>query len=209
MSDIGSISLLLQDLREGDEAALAALHQRCWTWLVQTACKRLGGVTLRSVDEEDVAQEAFWGFVNSVRGSRVLQLETRHDLFALLTHIVASKGATQLERHLAAKRGGGHVRGESALDAREGNSSRCVAGLQTIVSKEGNPAEEAVLADCYQHYVSGLPDALRPVAELHLAGATNAEIADQLGVVQRTVERKLQLIRGRWQEMAAGELGTR
>lgn len=208
MSDIGSISVLLQNLKDGEESALAALHGRCWTWMVQSAKSRLRGQTLRSVDEEDVAQEALWGFVKSVREGRVPQLETRHHLFALLTHIVACKAATQVERHLAVKRGAGQVRGESALD--DGSGASHFARLELVSGKERTPFEEATLADCYRHYISRIPeDVLRLVAELHLAGATNAEIAAQLGVVDRTVERKLAILRSRWQEMAADELGTR
>jgi DNA-directed RNA polymerase specialized sigma24 family protein len=104
MAQTGSISILLRNLHAGDELALVALHRRCWTWITQSARKRLRNVTLQSADEEDVAQEAFWGFVQSVRNQRVPQLDSRHDLFALLTHIVACKAATQVDRQLAAKR---------------------------------------------------------------------------------------------------------
>lgn len=204
MSSTGSISLLLRDLADGEEHALAALHQRCWPQLVALSRRRLSGVRLRSVDEEDVAQEAFWGFVTAVRAGRTPRLDTRHDLFALLTHIVACKAATQLERHLTAKRGSGEVRGESALDAASDAPRR--AGLGGFPGRERTPAEEAVLADCYQHYLAALPEALRPIAELHVAGATNAEIADRIGCVERTIERKLALVRSRWQELAEREL---
>lgn len=202
MEDLGSISVLLRGAQDGDEQALAALHRRFWPWIVQAARQRLRDRPLRSVDEEDVAQEAFWGFVKSAREGRVPQLESRHDLFALLTHIVACKAATEFERHLAAKRGGGHVRGGSALDARSNGS--WVTG-PSLADNGRTPEEEAILADCYQHYIAALPEALRGVAELHVAGASNREIADQLHVVDRTVERKLALVRRRWQELAAGD----
>ncbi len=207
MTESGSISLLLSQLRAGDEPVLFELHQRCWPWLVKMARQRLGGQPLRWTDEEDVAQVAFFGFVTSVREGRVPQMESRHQLFALLTHIVACKAATQIERHLAEKRGGGQVGGESVLDALVANrSTSTVGGIQSAASGNRTPDEEAALADCYQFYIGALPDALRPFAELHVAGATNSEIAVKLGCVGRTVERKLALIRARWQEMAATEL---
>jgi DNA-directed RNA polymerase specialized sigma24 family protein len=163
----------------------------------------MAGVPLRAIDEEDIAQEAFWGFVKSVRDGRVPQLASRNELFALLTHIVACKAATQVERALTAKRGAGRVRGESALDARCDGGAM---GINNISANDSTPAEEAALADCYQFYIASLPEALRPVAELHVAGTANREIAAQLGCVDRTVERKLALIRVRWQEMAEEEL---
>jgi FixJ family two-component response regulator len=60
--------------------------------------------------------------------------------------------------------------------------------------------------ECYQHYVCGLPENLRRVAELHVAGFNNREIAQQLDCADRTVERKLAAVRKSWQEKAADEL---
>jgi DNA-directed RNA polymerase specialized sigma24 family protein len=46
-----------------------------------------------------------------------------------------------------------------------------------------------------------LPDEqLRRIAGRRLAGYKNAEIAKELGVIERTVERRLQLIRSLWSE---------
>ena len=46
-----------------------------------------------------------------------------------------------------------------------------------------------------------LPDeSLRCIATLKLRNYTNAEIADQLDIVERTVERKLSTIRQIWEE---------
>ncbi|HMO15075.1 MAG TPA: ECF-type sigma factor [Pirellulaceae bacterium] len=209
MPDRGSISILLKQLGAGDELALAALHRRCWPWLVQMAGRRLGGPLSGAADNEDVAQEAFWGFFKSVREGRVPQMESRNELFALLTHIVACKAATQIERHLAFKRGGGQVRGESVLDGRaecnDGGASHLGGGLQGVGGDQRTPVEEAILSDCYEFYIDKLPEAFRPFAERHVAGLTNAEIAAQLDCVERTVERKLALIRARWQEMAEAE----
>ncbi len=206
MSETGSISVLLQDLKDGDEQALAQLHQRCKRWLELRARRRLDGHTLRHVDEEDIAQEAFVGFVASVRNGRVPQLETRHDLFALLTHIVACKTSAYFARHLAAKRGGGRVRGESALDARSPTAGE--GGLSRVPDQAQSPAEELALLDEYRHYLAALPISLRAVAELYVAGLTNREIAMQLGRVERTVERKLALVRDRWRRLAADELSS-
>jgi DNA-directed RNA polymerase specialized sigma24 family protein len=159
---------------------------------------------LQSADEEDVAQEAFWGFVQSVRNQRVPQLATRHDLFALLTHIVACKAATQLESQMAAKRGAGRVFDESAFCV--GSDMSFNLSLDQHPDTALAPSEVIVLNECYDLYVNCLPDGLRPVAELHVAGFTNREIGQQLGCVERTVERKLAAVRKSWQEKSASEL---
>ena len=56
--------------------------------------------------------------------------------------------------------------------------------------KKTSWTEEAMLKDCYQHYIAELPEALRPFAEMHVAGATDLEIANHMHCVERTVERK-------------------
>ena len=50
----------------------------------------------------------------------------------------------------------------------------------------------------YQRLLGGLKPDLQTVARMKLEGYTNREIADQLGRVERTVERKLDRIRRVW-----------
>lgn len=205
MAQTGSISLLLRSLVAGEEQALVALHGRCWPWLSQLARRRLGSGHWQSIDEEDVAQEAFWGFVQSVRKRRVPQLNNRHDLFALLTHIVACKAASQIERECSGKRGNGKVWNEASLShASDDSSSRQLDGHP---DPQLAPSEAVMLQELFDRYFGSLPEGLKAAAELHAAGYSNKEIAEQLDCVERTVERKLAVARRCWHERAAGELG--
>jgi DNA-binding NarL/FixJ family response regulator len=70
------------------------------------------------------------------------------------------------------------------------------------------PQEEAILLDNYRHFVESLPERLRNVAELYLAGLTQREIADQLQCGLRTVARKIALLLARWQEMAEASVNA-
>jgi DNA-directed RNA polymerase specialized sigma24 family protein len=201
MSSTGSVTAWIGQLRAGEEAALGKLHARYWPCLVGLARKRLQGVPGRAADEEDVAQEAFWDFYRSLKAGRVPRLADRHDLLALLTHLVACRAVNQIKHEVGVqRRGAGHVRGGSALDllaaAGEGGG-----GPPDAVGR--TPLEEALLADCYQYYLDALPERLRPIAERYLAGCTHKETAAALGCSERTVERKVALILGRWQGMAA------
>jgi hypothetical protein len=65
------------------------------------------------------------------------------------------------------------------------------------------PDEEAALRDAYAHSLGALDEPLREIAELHLAGLKNLEASVRVGCSERTIERKLNLIRDRWQELAA------
>jgi DNA-directed RNA polymerase specialized sigma24 family protein len=62
-----------------------------------------------------------------------------------------------------------------------------------------------MLAEQFERLLALLPDEdLRHLARLRLEEYTNAEIAARLGCSERTVERKLALIRGFWEEAVFG-----
>jgi RNA polymerase sigma factor (sigma-70 family) len=205
MSSSGSVTTWIQQLQTGEETALAKLHQRYWPWLVSLARKRLKGVSGRAADEEDVAQDAFWSFYRRLRSGGVFCLASRHDLLALLTHIVTCKAINQIAHDLGVqKRGGGKVRGESELGSLAGMFPS--VGLEEAADAGPTPLEQTILNDCYQHYINRLPERLRAFAELYLAGYTHREIAARMGCVERTVERKIPLILKHWQRMALDSL---
>jgi RNA polymerase sigma factor (sigma-70 family) len=209
MSSEGSITVWLNQLQAGEEAALGKLHERYWPLLVAVARRRLHGVPGRACDEEDVAQEALWSFCRRVRDGRAFRLASRHDLLALLTHIIACKAVNQIEHEVGTqKRGGGRVQGGSVLELLAAGGAR-QPGEGAAATSEPSPLEQALLRDAYRHYIGELPDHLREFAELYLAGFTYKEIAGRLGCVERTVERKLALILRRWQEIGAAEVGAK
>ncbi|MBC8871843.1 MAG: sigma-70 family RNA polymerase sigma factor [Planctomycetes bacterium] len=193
MTTIGSVSQLIAQFKDGDEDALAQLHHRYWPALVNMARKRLRQAPIAGADEEDVAQSALIGFYKTVQDQRAPQLANRHHLLALLSHIVACKAINRIKHAMTLKQGQGKVQ-----------SLTPIAFLACDAANA--PDEEAILHDCYEKYVGELPDHLRDFAELHLAGLTNKEIAERLGCVQRTVERKLALLRDRWQELPDAQL---
>ena len=204
MSSGGSVTNWIAQLRAGEETALAELHKRYWPFLVQLAHKRLKGSSRRATDEQDVAQEAFWGFYESLKKGRLPRLANRDDLMALFVIITSRKAAKQIRREYSAKRGGGHVRGDSvfegAMSSLEGNA------IDLLPDPQPTPHEQAELNDCYVRFVEGLPENLRRFAELFLAGYTHQEIADALGCSERTVDRKMPLILNRWRKMAAASV---
>jgi RNA polymerase sigma factor (sigma-70 family) len=207
MQSIGSVSVWLQQPQEGEEAALAKLHARFWPFVVGLARRKLGGTPRRAFDEEDIAQQAFWGFYKSLRAGGLPQLTNRHQLLALLTHITACQAANQIKHELGVqKRGGGRIQGESVLEGGSARSEGAAQGLEQVQDPGLSPQERFLLEDCYQHYVAALPDHLRDFAELYLAGLTYQEIADRQGCTERTVDRKMALILGHWRRLAEASL---
>ncbi len=191
--EFGSVSQLIAQAKAGDDVALAGLHQRYWPKLVDLARRRIQGAPLHDCDAEDVAQIAFISFYNSLKHKRLPNLEHRHQLLALLSHIVLCKAINEIKRSVTQRQGGGEVLNLAAL-------------AELAKDDRHTPLEQALLKDCYEFYMHALSEPLRPFAELHLAGLTNLEIAERMNCVERTVERKVALLRLRWTELAQNNL---
>ena len=98
-------------------------------------------------------------------------------------------------RRSAAAAGSSASRTWSAADAAE------IDGLDRIAGEGPSPALVAMVVDEYRRLRDGLRnDSLRQVLDLRLEGYTREEIAERLGCSERTVKRKLELIREAWLE---------
>ena len=91
------------------------------------------------------------------------------------------------------KRGGGNVRGDSALGSTD---PKIAAGFDSLAAAEPTPESVVALSHLISELMDKLEDdRLREIAQLRLSGHTNREIAETLQCVERTVERKLARIR--------------
>ena len=203
MASEGSVTVWIHRLKAGDQAALEQLWKGYFPRLVGLARQRLRGAAPRAADEEDVALSAFASFCRGARQGRFPRLSDRDNLWPLLVLITARKAIDLVQREGRQKRGGGAVRGESALVGPTGGSSRG-GGLDQVLGREPTPAFAAQVADECRRLFDRLDDAdLRAVALRKLEGFTNAEIAAELGCVVGTVERKLRVIRTLWEQEGA------
>jgi DNA-directed RNA polymerase specialized sigma24 family protein len=148
-------------------------------------------------DEEDVALSAFHSLCRGARRGRFPPLADRGGLWGLLVFITAQKAADQIAHERRKKRGGGQVRGHSALD--DGPAGSHAGGFDRVLSPSPGPATLNVWAEEYGRRLDRLGDGtLRQVAELKVQGYKVEEIAERLGLAQRTVHRKVNLIRKVW-----------
>jgi DNA-directed RNA polymerase specialized sigma24 family protein len=183
----------IRALKQGDQAGAQGLWEAYFRRLVGLAHARLRDSPRRIADEEDVALSAFDSFHNGIRQGRYPSIQERDDLWRLLVVITARKACDYGQHVRRQKRGGGCVVGETELVA--GDSSEA-DGLAQFVGLEPTPEFVAILAEQFQVLLARMPDVLtRRLAELKFEGYTNEEIAKQLDVTTRTVERKLQLVR--------------
>jgi RNA polymerase sigma factor (sigma-70 family) len=202
MSSGGSVTHWLGALRNGEAAARQQLWEAYYPRLVGLARKCLGQTPRGAADEEDVALSALNSFFEGVAQGRFPQINDRDDLWRLLVHITARKAIDLINHERRKKRRPDsvvQVWADAALD-----DSDWEAGLEQVVGNEPTPEFAAQFAEEYERRLLSLnsPD-LRSVAVWKMEGYSNAEIAQKLGCVERSVERKLRLIRDRWAREAA------
>jgi DNA-directed RNA polymerase specialized sigma24 family protein len=188
-------------LSRGDQQAAQVLWERYFAKLVHYARRKLGGLPRRAADEEDAALSAMHSFYRGMAARR-FAVADRDDLWKLLVTITARKACAQRRRHLAAKRGGGRVRGESVFQrADQGEDPE--PGIGGVLGREPTPEFAGMVAEDCRALLDRLgDDALRNVALFTLQGYSTAEIAEKLGCVRRSVERKLERIRNMWSREA-------
>jgi RNA polymerase sigma factor (sigma-70 family) len=195
MSAGGSVTVWIYELKAGNHEAAQRLWDRYFHEMVRLARARLRTSRRRAADEEDAALSAFDSFVSGAENGRFPQLDDRDNLWRLLVVITARKVIDAHQREKRKKRGECKVRGESAWVGASDGSGRD-AGIDQVIGPEPTPAFAAEVAEQTQRWLDALPtDELRQVAMRKMEGYSNAEIAKQLSCVERTVERRLKLIR--------------
>jgi DNA-directed RNA polymerase specialized sigma24 family protein len=188
-----SVSHWIDRLHVGDRLAAQQLWSRYFHRLVGLARKKLADSPRRVVDEEDVALSAFESFCRNAEQGRFPDLTDRDDLWRLLVVITARKAGHLRRDQARLKRGGALVK--------VGPDSEGAGWLSEVLGREPDPAFAALAADEHRRLMDALPsDELRRVALLRLQDHGVAEIAQQLGYVERSIKRKLRLIRDVWEK---------
>jgi DNA-directed RNA polymerase specialized sigma24 family protein len=192
----GSVTRWIDGLQQGDPAAAQQLWERYFRRLVGLARSRLGSFSKRSsADEEDVALSAFATLCRNASQGRFPQLHDSDDLWRLLVTITARKATHLLRDEGRQKRGG------PPSSSAHFTQKPC---LEEILSEEPTPEFAAQAVDECHRLMSLLGDKeLEAVALLKMEGFSVAEIGQKLGYGARSIQRKLRMIRGRWQKEIA------
>ena len=209
MPNAASITHLIEQVKTGDEDAAQRLWEHYFKRLVRLARARLPAAKLRTSDEEDVVLSAMDSFFRRARQGKYERLRDRNDLWRLLVRITFFKTCDLIK---GTKRS---EDGESALDhgAYPDQAERGMDAQPDACAIPFDPgtmiiqlAEPAAMAD----FVSRLDlrsqellamlieEDLRRIALRRLQGFTLEEIAEELGCVPSTVNRKIERIRKIW-----------
>jgi DNA-directed RNA polymerase specialized sigma24 family protein len=179
-----SITRLLGGLKRGEEVAAQGLWQRYFEKLVRLARRKLNGMPRRMMDEEDVALSVFKSLCVRAKRGDFKQLDDRDDLWRLLatiTHLKAAEAARGANRQKRSSRG------------------RRELSIEQMAAAEPLPEMLASMNEQRERLLALLPDeACRKIAQWKLDGHTDEEVAVRLQVTDRTVRRKMKLIRAVW-----------
>lgn len=202
MLDQRSISYWISHLKAGEAEAA----QRIWDYyskrLINLAQQKLGNLPKRVADEEDITQSVFQSVCKAAEAGRLVDVKNRDELWWLLLSITKRKVVDHIRHEMAQKRGSGRVRSESCF--RETGSKQQVFTLDDLLGNDPTPDFLVSLEEENQRLLGRLrDDKLRKIAVSRLEGYTVGEIAGDLAVSTRSIERKLQLIRSTWSEELA------
>lgn len=186
MSSSGEHTDLIPQVIQGEGDAINKIWHDFFQRLVTLARTKLRGMPRRSADEEDVALSALNSFFNGAKRGAFRRLEDSKDLWQILVMITVRKAADLVQ-----------------YESREIRDWRRVASgdadaalLEDLLRREPDPAFALELAD----QLAKLRDErLAVVALRKLEGHTNEEIATELDVSVKTIEKRLSRIRQTWE----------
>ena len=181
----GSVSLWLGDAKVGDESAATDLFNRYYPLIRKHVHKELRGFATRSADEEDLALSVIATILQRLRLRRLDKLKDRQHLWALLLVMATREVTSHKRRETRQMR---DVRRDASVDSANVGHSPCPS---PGVIAETNDTRE---------YLFGIlrNDQLRQIAAAKLEGYSNDEIARELQITVRTVQRKVNDIYECW-----------
>lgn len=192
----GSVSRLLPGLRRREPGAVNALWERYFQPLVGVARARMNPALCRSSGPEDVAQDVILEFCRLLADpgvdSKFPRLATRQNLWGVLVRLTMWEASDKMAK---LSRQANIVAGESGFGS---------AGPDGVATSEPAPEFAAAVNELLDQLVE--PEhpeqgkRLQTVARMVMEGYTHAEIATRLHCSEKTVGRKLELIRKIWRQ---------
>lgn len=184
-----NVSHWIDLVKDGDSVAANRIWQHYFDRLVRTVRARLLGQNRAISDEEDIVLSVFDSFYNAAEQGRFPDLSDRDDLWKLLLRMSARK-VVDKRRHDQRKRRGGNVHVHS-LD-QSGDDDHVIEAIGDEPSPEMVLMMQESVDEFFSHLGVGQ---LKELAVAKLEGYSNAELAKRFDCSERTIERRLHLIR--------------
>ena len=194
MSKSTNVSHWIDLVKTGDSAAANRIWQHYFDRLVRAVRGRLNGQNRAISDEEDIVLSVFDSFYIAAENGRFPDLSDRDDLWRLLLRMSARK-VVDKRRHDQRQRRGGDVNVHSLNQSGEDNN------VFEAIGDEPSPDMVLMMQESVEEVFSHLGvGQLRELAGAKLEGYSNAELAGRFSCSERTIERRLHLIREKCQQ---------
>lgn len=186
------ITVWLRSFEQGNQLAAQKLWDCYFQQIFAFAEKRTRGKFQAKVDPEGIAASVFKSLWRGAQDGRLGTVADRNELRALLLSIAKQKVIDRIRREKAQKRGGGR-------DVLSLSDSAGKKVLSMLPASHSSPCEEVEFREEFQRLLNLLDDEqLQRIAMLKLQGNTNQEITGVAEISIATVNRKLRLIRSKW-----------
>ena len=194
MSKSSNVSHWIDLVKSGDPDAANQIWQHYFDRLVRSVRARLQGQNRAIRDEEDIVLSVFDSFYDAAEKGRFPDLSDRDDLWQLLLRMAGRK-VIDKRRHDLRQRRGGDIKHHPL-----GPTDETQKVLEAI-AHEPSPEMVLMMQEFVESFFSHLGvGQLRDLAGAKLEGYSNAELATRFECSERTIERRLHLIREKCQQ---------
>ena len=188
---------LVQRWRSGDDAAATQLHERYIDRLMTLIGRHIARKFQGRFDPDDVAQSVFGSFFRRTREGH-FEFDSDEDFWRLLLTIGLNKVRKKVEFNQAGKR-------DPSRELRPTESDDAQSFLAECLCRQPSVVELATFADLLEAVIRELDPTERAVVALRIEGCTQPEIAERLGLGERTVRRLFTGIRDRAAQVLEAE----
>ncbi|MCC7423235.1 MAG: sigma-70 family RNA polymerase sigma factor [Planctomycetaceae bacterium] len=187
---------LIEGLRRSDDDVLREFYDRYDGALHLIVRRRLSPAFLRRFDSDDVVQSTLRTFFRRVQTGD-LEMQQGQRLWNLLCAIALTKLREKVRFHSRMQRA---VQRECSLQRPSGAAD---LGSAPVVPA-CDPSTDVDFADAFEAILKSLDEKDRVLVDLRLQGRSNQEVADELGVSDRTVQRMLTRLAEKFESVLRG-----
>ncbi|MBI1900944.1 MAG: hypothetical protein HYS13_07510 [Planctomycetia bacterium] len=189
--DEGSVTRLVRDLQVGGDDAASRLWQQYFERLCQVARRELRKRPRMVHDEEDIALSALRSVFVGLRSGHFAGIADRNSLWSFLVHVAMRKLIDARRHESASKR-------DVRRTVRESSLADLHSMRQPLDEVADVDAADKTLVE-FEEFFARLPgELLKNLAIAKLQGYSSKEVAAMFDLSERTIERKLDLIRSIW-----------
>ncbi|MCA9137446.1 MAG: hypothetical protein KDB00_11825 [Planctomycetales bacterium] len=189
MSDESNVSHWIDQVKDGNSVAAEEIWQHYYDRLIRSVRKLLRDQNRGVSDEEDIVVSVFESFYRAAQAGRFPEMAGRDDLWRLLLKMSARKLVDKRRRELRQRRGSGN----RVVSLQSGGKDQSVI---EVIGDQPTPEMVMTMAESIERLLSHLGDGvLRQIAVGKMEGFSNSELASRLGCSERTIERRMHLIR--------------